>query len=90
MDEKDNVGTFTAVKELFGKVLTKMLLNSGCYEHLPHFTTVFNTLEYKGVAFPVVTTPLRRLMMYNIETETTLGVEDVALNAQRRFFTSQL
>jgi hypothetical protein len=52
MDEKDNLGTFTAVPELFGKVLTKMLLNSGCYEHLPHFTRVFNTLEYKGVAFP--------------------------------------
>jgi len=81
---------FTAVKENFGRLLTKLLLSSDCYEHLSHFEELYKTLEEKGVILSTLAAPLRKLMTYNIETEATLGVEDMDLNAQRRLFTSNL
>jgi hypothetical protein len=80
---------FSAAKESFGKLLTKLLLSSDCYEHLSQFEELYKTLEEKGVALPTFAAPLQKLMTYNIETEASLGVEDVDLNAQRRFFTPQ-
>jgi len=82
--------SYSAMKELFGKALTKLLLNCECYEHLTHFEEIFNTLQDKGVVFPTLAAPLRKLMTYNIDAETTLDVQDVDLNALRRFYTSKL
>jgi hypothetical protein len=88
-DEKNDTA-FSAVREFFGKLLTKLLLNSDCYEHLSQFEQLYNTLEEKGVQFPALAVPLRKLMLYKIDKDTSLGVEDMDLNTQRRFFTSEL
>ena len=89
--ETDTLNTFVTVKETFGKLLTKLLLNSAAYENLQEFEPLYKGLEEKGVKIPVLAAPLRKLMQYKIEdSNSTLGVDDVDLNAQRRFFTSPL
>ena len=89
--ERDTLNTFSSVKENFGKLLTKLLLNSAAYENLQEFEPLYKGLEEKGVKIPVLAAPLRKLMQYKIEdSNSTLGVDDVDLNAQRRFFTSPL
>ena len=82
--------TYSLMRENFGKLLTRLLLNSDCYDHLDHFEQLYKTLEENGVLLPALAAPLRKLMMYNIESETTLDVQSLDLNTQRRFFTSQL
>ena len=57
-------------------------LSLSCFEEL------YKTLEEKGEVLSTLEAPLWKVMMYNIETDTTLGAEDVDLNAQRRVFTS--
>jgi hypothetical protein len=78
------------VRENFGKLLTKLLPNSTAYDHLAEFEDVYKTLEDKGVQIPALAAPLRKLMLYKLDSETSLGVENVDLNATRRLFTSAL
>ena len=87
----DTMDSFDAVRENFGKLLTKLLLNSACYDNLKEFEELYKRLEEKGVKIPLLAAPMRKLMQYNIsDSNSTLGVHDVDLNAQRRFFTSPL
>ena len=88
-EEEDN-SCHAAVRESFGKLLTKLLLNSKCYEHLEKFEALYKTLEDKGVKLPNTSVPVRKLMLYKIDSDSTLGVEGVELSAQRRFFGSTL
>ena len=80
----------SAVRENFGKLLTKLLINSQAYDHLHRFEEVFTKLEEKGVQIPALAAPLRKLMVYPLDSDTSLGMENVDLNATRRFFTSAL
>jgi hypothetical protein len=82
--------TCSAARENFGKLLTKLLLDSNCYEHLEQFEQLCKTLEEKGVKLPPIAAPVRKLMVYKIDSDTTLGVENMDLTAQSKFFTSPL
>jgi hypothetical protein len=65
--------------------------NFVCYDNLKEFEELYKRLEEKGVKIPLLAAPMRKLMEYNIsDSNSTLGVHDVDLNAQRRFFTSPL
>ena len=81
---------YSVVRQNFGKLLTKLLLNSEGYEDLHHFEEIYRKLQEKGVVLSTLAAPLRKLMLHRIDSEVTLNVEEVDLNAQRRFFTSQL
>ena len=81
---------YTVVRQNFGKLLTKLLLNSEGYEDLHHFEEIYRKLQEKGVVLSTLAAPLRKLMLHRIDSEMTLNVEEVDLNAQRIFFTSQL
>ena len=81
---------YSVVRQNFGKLLTKLLLNSEGYEDLHHFEEISRKLQEKGVVLSTLAAPLRKLMLHRIDSEVTLNVEEVDLNAQRRFFTSQL
>jgi len=88
--KEDGNSCHAAVRENFGKLLTKLLLNSKCYEHLEKFEALYKTLEDKGVKLPNTSVLVRKLMLYKIDSDSTLGVEGVELSAQRRFFGSTL
>ena len=64
---------WSAVRENFGKLLTKLVLNSQAYDHLHKFEEVFKTLAEKGVHTPALAAPLRKLMLYPLESDTSLA-----------------
>ena len=67
---------YSVVRESFGKLITKLLLNSEGYEDLHHFEEIYRKLQEKGVVLSTLAAPLRKLMLHRIDFEVTLNVEE--------------
>ena len=73
----------------FPRYLAKVLLDGKCYEHLRHFSPIFNDLKTHGADLPAVAPLLQSLAQFDLSSDAALAI-DGATHLQMRavFFTS--
>jgi hypothetical protein len=56
----------TFIKDVFPKLLAKMLLDNNCYSDLAEFTSIFESLKAQCCKIPGVATPVAQLAQYDL------------------------
>ena len=85
---EEAVATHALVRNSFGKLLTKILTTTRCYDDLPHFGPIFDALVPKGALIPLLAEPVRRMIKHPIDSLESMDLSGVDLATQGRFFAS--